>query len=189
MSGPSIIETYCKFCGSADIIEVQVDESTQKNRIIHPELKIGIAPLSFEGRAISWGREKNKSVSYGTYHCRTCYNINVKHDLNYVPLILSTLSQQKKKIVIFPYSLFIVLKHDDYKENDIQALLKDEILDNLEKIYKKWKEKGQNPCKKGRLGYKLKIKQICIECYVIITYFKDDLCFRFIYGGNEIECP
>jgi hypothetical protein len=78
-----------------------------------------------------------------------------------------------------------------YECEGISQLITQNI-DKLNKIQKEWSTTGQVPCKRGHVGYKIKLQlknKVKIMCWVIMDIVEETLVYRLAYGGAKINCP
>lgn len=175
---------FCMFCGSIDIVNVKVSEDAEKSKGVNPNLSVG-------GHGISIGHfetAKGSSVSFDSKRCRKCLNVNVIDSTNpSEPMIIDMQSYE----IVIPFSLFNVLDLIQIKSvKDILNLINNYIID-ITKHSKNYFKKGINPCRKNRVGYKLKIEinAYTIFCWVIVDIVDNKLIYRLSYGGLNIRCP
>jgi hypothetical protein len=175
---------FCKYCGSHEVADAQWTDQHTKRRGIQQKLKI--ADMDLSG---SLGKDTSSSLSYTTKFCKKCYNIHVADSSTiYSPVLIDS---SPAVIFVVPYTLAVLLKTNQYTEEEILQLASDNR-EKLNRIQKKWSKKGQVPCKYGRMGYKIKLKlksDIKIMCWIIVDTIRGRFAYRMSYGGAKVDCP
>jgi hypothetical protein len=180
---------FCRYCGSHDIINVKITTNAGSTKTFEPNIDLAGLGASVSMGSIS--RKKDVMITYPTKLCRKCLNIHVADpSLATKPVtVKSSLSQTS---IVIPFTLSLHLKTLEYEPQDITTLVAN-IREKLDRIYlKKYSKSGINPCKKGRMGYKLKLmlkRRIKILCWVIIDAVGNEIVYRLCYGGGKVQCP
>jgi len=164
-------------------VNAQSTDQHAKRRGFTADVKIADIGLS-----VSLGKDKGSSLSYQTRFCKKCYNIHVVDSSTiYDPILISS----SGVMFVIPYTLAVLLKTNCYREKDILQFVSDNA-EMLKRIQNKWSKKGEVPCKRGRVGYKMKLKlknDLKIMCWIIVDTIRDKLARRMAYGGAKVNCP
>ena len=175
------MEKYCHFCGSNKLINSVITESADKHKEFNP--KISVLKTSVQFGKI--GKQHKLENSHSSQICNLCRNENeIKLNTDLKPMIISNKSMK----IVIPTVLFNIFDVMQYKKKDVECIMKDNE-DKLMKIFKKWIKFGQNKCKDGRMGEKMKIS-LESDIYVWVIIDGDHgINYHLSYSGGKIICP
>lgn len=179
------MKQYCRFCGSEDLKDIQVNIKNTTTNQFKPE--VSYKQLGISGGSIT--KQKETGGKYISKFCLTCRNIDAVNIGTTRPL--EAYSSRIDKIIIIPSTLTTHLSSICYEPDEISTLIK-KISKCLLKIHNSWSIQGNNPCKEDRVGRKISFQLkhgVEVTCWVIVETIKNKIYLRLTYGGNKITCP
>lgn len=173
---------YCKYCGSSDLVGIVL----HKDSSMLPRA-IGVT-VSGIGGTYRGSHGSRNSIDYPSYYCKKCRKTEAESSVS--PSVAQLFDNNGNIInITLPEAILALFNSMQMKGKDIKNSIQG-LERRLKQIFKKYQRTGENPCKKGKIGYKarMKVPSCNVDIYVLVDNSGIGKEVSFVYDGGRSFC-
>ncbi len=181
------IGTFCKFCGSSRITQVEYMSESSYGGVGNHMIQGIQGQVAGFGGGINMGIRSRTTVYRPTWYCETCKKIDCSDTR--MPIEAKSNDGQFSYKFIIPSALQEALISFNINVTSLIGSLED-LSRKLKRTIPKFLKSGTNPCKSGNIGFKkgILISAMSIDVWILMENFQGQLLARIVYGGGKSQC-